>query len=106
MSKFFAKKEDASSSSEEESSEEEVKVQKKVGAKKKVFGDSSDEEEEEQRVVVSTADKRTIVLNEVFEKTKNHIKISDFVQLENDFTEIQTELEKCIDGKVFATDKF
>ena len=103
MSKFFAKKEDASSSSEEESSEEEVKVQKKV-VKKKVYGDSSDDEEEEKRVVVSTADKRTEELKEVFEKTKNHIKISDFIQLENDFNDIQKELEKCI-GSVFATDK-
>jgi translation initiation factor 3 subunit C len=105
MSKFFAKKEDGSSSSEEESSEEEKVVAKKVGAKKKVFGDSSDEQEEEQRVVVSTADKRTLNLKDIFEKTKNHIKICDFVTLENDFTEIQNELEKCI-GSVFATDKF
>ena len=103
MSKFFGKKNE-SSSSEEESSEEEVKVQKKQ-VKKKAFGESSDEEEEEKRVVVSTADKRTDQLKDVFQKTANHIKISDFVALENDFNDICHNLDICI-GQVFAKDKF
>jgi hypothetical protein len=102
MSKFFGKKNE-SSSSEEESSEEEVKVQKKQ-VKKKNFADSSEEEEEEKRVVVSHADKRNEQVKEIFAKTANHIKISDFVQLENDFTDIVSNLEICI-GQVFAKDK-
>ena len=103
MSKFFGKKNE-SSSSEEESSEEEVKVQK-TGAKKKNFADSSEEEDEEKRVVVSHADKRAEQLKECFAKTGNHIKIGDFVQLENDFTAICSQMEACI-GQVFAKDKF
>ena len=94
MSKFFGKKNE-SSSSEEESSEEEVKVQKKQ-AKKKNFADSSEEEDEEKRVVVSHADKKIEELKECFSKTANHIKISDFVQLENDFTAICSQLDQCI----------
>ena len=64
-------------------------------AKKKHYGDSS-EEEDEKRVVVSTADKRTENLKEVFDKMKNHVKISDFVALETDFNAIDNEMGKCI----------
>jgi hypothetical protein len=35
---------------------------------------------------------------------RNHIKIADFNQLQEDFEEITVELEKCI-GTVIATDK-
>jgi len=45
------------------------------------------------------------MLQNVFDKMKNHIKISDFSSLQEDFEKIQDELEKCA-GNVFATDKF
>jgi hypothetical protein len=36
---------------------------------------------------------------------KNHIKIDDFVSLQEDFEKISVEMEKCV-GSVFATDNF
>ena len=105
MSKFFKK--DEESSSEDESSEEEQKTaaQKQAPkAQKKYFGGSEDEGDDEQRVIKSTTEKRTQALKQVFEKMKNHIKIDDFTQLQTDFDDMQSEIEKCA-GQVFATDK-
>jgi len=77
-----------------------------VGGKKKQFynDDSDYSEEEETRVVKTTSDKRTEMLQNVFDKMKNHIKISDFSSLQEDFEDIQVELDKCV-GVVLATDK-
>jgi len=109
MSKFFskAKDDDSSSSGSSSSDEEETKQTKKVETKKKKFyGDDSDaESDEEERKVVAGADKRTNALQDVFDKMKNHIKIDDFVSLQEDFEKISVEMEKCV-GSVFATDKF
>ena len=109
MSKFFSKAKNDASSSEESSSESEqdTKQTSKTAAptKAKKFYNSDDESEEEERKVIATSDKRTAALQDIFDKMKNHIKIDDFVSLQTDFDNIQTEMEKCV-GTVFATDKF
>lgn len=110
MSKFFAKNEETSSSEEESDKEEEKQAaaaQAAAKASKKKFygGDSDDMEDEEQRTVKKGTDKRTEALTIVFDKMKNHIKISDFTALQADFEDIQTEINKCIAGGAFATDK-
>jgi len=103
MSKFFSKNEDTSSS--EDSSEEEAAPQKQVKAVNKKFYNEDYEEEEQARTVTKTTDKRAAALLGVFDKMKNHIKISDFTSLQGDFEEVQEEISKCIASFAFASDK-
>lgn len=52
----------------------------------------------------TTTEKRTETLEKIFKLMINHTKNNDFVSLQNDFEQIQTEMEKCV-AVVFATDK-
>ena len=105
MSKFFARASELTSSESESDSEDDKPVQQKAttveakkttttGPKKQYMKgfDESSESDEEIRVVVAQKDKRLERLNGILGDLKNHLKINDFVSIQNDFEKLTVEI--------------
>lgn len=101
MNKWFASARDLSDSESSSSSDDEKKPTQTqhiaaVGSKKPIATaakkanymrnfEDSEESEEEQRTVVSKTDKQLESVNAVIKDINNHLKISDFSALMQDF---------------------
>jgi len=94
MSRFFSN--DSDSDSSDESSENEEENQSKALAPKEAeqFMYDSSDEEEEKRVVRTEKDKHWESFETTIGHIKNHLKINDWVAINNDFDLLQKKINK------------
>jgi translation initiation factor 3 subunit C len=91
-SKFFADAGNSASSEEEDNRSEQSEEDKQV-AKRPLYMESSSDEEE-KRVVRTEKDKRYEAIKSVITRIKDKIKIKDFITLNDEFDELNKQLEK------------
>ena len=83
-----------SESESERSSDEEVDIKKDVKAMSRWVVESDSDSDDEVRVVKSTKERRFEGLDEVIQKLKNSLKVDDWNQITDLYTELQKSLIK------------